>query len=223
MTIDRFVRSKRKTIAIEITREGLVVVRAPLRASRREIDALISSRKSWIERKRNEARKKTSAGTRRFVEGEEFFYLGKTYPLSLVNGHDGAKLCFRDGKFLLSADARENARDLFTAWYRARARRYIGDTLPSIAGKLGMSYARVRITSARTRWGSCSSKGSLNFSWRLVMAPPDIIEYVVVHELVHLKEQNHSSRYWKKVESILPDYRALRDRLRREGHLFSLN
>jgi hypothetical protein len=91
-----------------------------------------------------------------------------------------------------------------------------------LARKNGFRYATIRITSAKTRWGSCGSSGSLNFPWRLVMAPLDVIDYVIVHELVHLRIRNHSKRYWEAVKRIMPDYKARLDWLKQNGHRLQL-
>ncbi len=85
-----------------------------------------------------------------------------------------------------------------------------------------MDYKSIRITSARTRWGSCSSKGNLSFTWRLVMAPPQVIDYVVAHELAHLQVRNHSPAFWQKVKTIMPDYLQYRRWLDAHGHLLTL-
>ena len=124
--------------------------------------------------------------------------------------------------FLLARAALPYAEDVFTAWYKKQARQVITERVEKYAELYGYVYKRIRITSARTRWGSCSSKGSLNFPWRLVMAPMHIIDYVVIHELVHIKEQNHSKVYWNKVEQIMPDYKERRAWLNDYGHLLNL-
>jgi len=90
------------------------------------------------------------------------------------------------------------------------------------AAKHGLEYKQVKITSARTRWGSCNSRGTLSFSWRLVMAPVPVIDYVVVHELAHTVEKNHSKKFWAKVQIIMPDYQNRIEWLDKNGHLFNL-
>ena len=106
-------------------------------------------------------------------------------------------------------------------WYRAEARRLSGDHATAHAARLGVSFGRLAIKDTRTRWGSCSSKGNLNFSWRLVMAPLEVLDYVVAHEVAHLREMNHSSRFWTHVETLCPLYREHRRWLRVNGAMLA--
>ncbi len=114
------------------------------------------------------------------------------------------------------------AKEAFTAWYRAQARPLIEERARAFAARYGFNYKQLKITSARTRWGSCSSRGTLSFTWRLVMAPPECLDYVVVHELAHLRVANHSWTFWEEVGAILPDYKARRKWLRVNGRLLTL-
>ena len=102
-------------------------------------------------------------------------------------------------------------------WYREQARKRIGRRVMYFARQMGVTYGRISIRAARTRWGSCSADGNLNFHWKLVLMPPEILDYVVVHELAHRKEMNHSQRFWAEVERILPDYKARRKWLKEFG------
>lgn len=103
-------------------------------------------------------------------------------------------------------------------FYREKAREVFRDRTSFYAGRMGVSYGRIAIREQKTRWGSCSAKGSLNFNWKLILAPAGVLDYVVVHELAHRKEMNHSARFWAEVEKIMPDYRKYRDWLRENGH-----
>jgi len=123
---------------------------------------------------------------------------------------------------VLGADLAPRARDLFRTWYRARAREVLEERVEHFARRMGLAVLGVRITEAKERWGSCSVSGTLNFAWRLVTAPIGIIEYVVVHELAHLVEMNHSRRFWEQVGRILPDYAERRAWLRKNEHRLSL-
>ncbi len=125
-------------------------------------------------------------------------------------------------EFLLLKSARPNAREIFEGWYRAKALTFITDTARRLAERHAFRFERVKITGARKRWGSCSPKGILNFSWRLILAPPPVVEYVVIHELVHLVERNHSRRFWRRVESLMPDYKTRRAWLKENGHRLTL-
>ena len=120
-------------------------------------------------------------------------------------------------RFYLAREALPEARQVFEAWYRDQAQKVISQRVLWYAAYYGFEYKRVRITSARTRWGSCSSNGALNFPFRLVMAPMEVVDYVVVHELVHTQVQGHGKEFWAKVGEILPDYKEVKKWLKEEG------
>ena len=122
-----------------------------------------------------------------------------------------------DTSFKLTEVAQPKAESVFTAWYRTQARMVLTERVKFFARKYGFKVGKIRISSARTRWGSCSAKETLSFTWRLVMAPLDVIDYVVVHELCHLRELNHSKAFWARVEKILPDYKKRRRWLKDNG------
>ena len=215
-TIDRIIRSKRRTLAIEVTHDAKLVVRAPQRMPRDRIDRFVGQKREWIERKKREAlRKAAQAAPKSYAGGEKFFYLGKSYPLKIVE-KAGAALVFENG-FILSKNSESDARSLFVAWYRARAKEVIKERLAFFSGVSGISFALFRITGAQKRWGSCNSRGNLHFAWRLVMAPMPVVDYVAVHELAHVVEKNHSARFWRRVEEILPDYKQRRAWLKKNG------
>jgi predicted metal-dependent hydrolase len=211
------IRSQRKTLAVEITREGKILVRAPLRLACREISVFVDHNRGWIVRKLSHVKAlQKERLPRQFQEGESFLFLGELHRLSFIEG--GECLWRESGKFLLGRDLSAKAGALIRTWYRARAREVLEDRLEIFALPMRLRYGSVRITDARERWGSCNPRGSLSFAWRLVMAPPRIIDYVVVHELTHLVEGNHSGRFWDRVGKVLPDYRDCRTWLRENGH-----
>lgn len=164
------IRSARKTISIQLSPAGEVVVRAPNRMPKRDIEGFLEEKRSWIE------------------------------------GHL-AKLPERKPR-LTEAELQTLAR-------------HAKEVLPEIAARyaplVGVDYGRITIRAQRTRWGSCSAQGNLNFNCLLMLTPDDVMEYVVVHELCHRKEMNHSSRFWAEVERVLPDYRWSRRWLKENG------
>ena len=168
-------RSKRKTIGLEITDEGLLV-RAPMRTSRHEIERVIRGHRFWIE-KRLRQREQTKAEALR--------------------------------KGLLST---EEIRDLAD-----QARAYIPQRVAYYAELLGVRPGRITIRNQKTRWGSCSAKGNLNFNCLLMLMPPEVIDSVVVHELCHLLEMNHSARFYEHVLSVYPEYRRHHAWLKQHG------
>ena len=210
--IDSIIRSKRKTVALIITPEAKLVVRAPLRTSAAYIDRLVAEKNAWIRRKITEIRERPVAGKKRFVEGEEFLFLGKKYPLKITgNPLPGIEL---SGNLCVSGKTGQEIHALLTGWYKMQAGKIIGDRCLTYAKIVGRTPASVRISPATRRWGSCSSRGTLCFSWRLILAPPEIIDYVIVHELIHLIHHNHSKRFWDTVGSVMPDYRERKNWLK---------
>lgn len=172
------IRSKRKTMAIQVNSDLTVTVRAPMRASRKEIEEILREKESWIRKSMNRIQeKKVSYGAEAI------------HPLSR-------------NEIEALAD---------------RAAEYIPDRVAYFSGQIGVNYRKITIRSQKTRWGSCSSKGNLNFNCLLMLAPPEVIDYVVVHELCHRKEMNHSKAFWNEVERILPEYKKQVQWLKNEG------
>ena len=217
--VDEVIRSRRRTIAIEVRKNASVVVRAPYHASNAVIHAFIRDKARWIEEKREIARER-GGRTKRFVDGEEFYYLGAPYALHLVD--DAPRPLSFDGAFLLSRKGIDDARSHFVEWYRAEARAMLPERTALHAAAAGLSYGKVAITRAESRWGSCGVKGSLNFSWRLMMTPRKVVDYIVVHEVAHLEVRNHSRRFWRRVEELFPDYRQCERWLRENEHHLTL-
>jgi predicted metal-dependent hydrolase len=221
MKIDQVIRTKRKTIALIVQPDGRLVVRAPLRASDRQIRALVEDKVEWV-RATQEKVKTTYPKTspKEYVHGEGFLFLGKTYRLVVVER--ARSLLALDGQFQLAKKALPQARAVFTRWYREQARQVLTERTAWYVAKYGLHYQQVKITSARTRWGSYSSKGTVSLTWRLVMAPLEIIDYVVVHELVHSLERNHGKAFWEKVKALVPDYKQKLQWLKVNGHTLDL-
>ncbi|HKJ38475.1 MAG TPA: SprT family zinc-dependent metalloprotease [Anaerolineales bacterium] len=215
VTVDRIIRSKRRTLSLIVENNGSITVRAPMRMSEKIIQEFVVKHANWVEKKQAEMRATTPVQPKQYQPGETFLYLGREYALEVVQ--DQKKKLVLDDRFLLAESVLKNAEQVFQDWYRQQARLIISERIKFFAEKYEFHYDRIRITSARTRWGSCSSKGTLNFSWRLIMTPLDIVDYVVIHELAHTVHHNHSKRFWGLVEKILPDYKDQRKRLKQYG------
>jgi hypothetical protein len=221
IAIDEIVRTHRRTLAIIIDDDGKLVVRAPLRLARAAIDDFVSSKQKWIAAKQEQARtRKMLFAPKRYVSGEPFLYLGESYPLQ-VQDKQRPSLVFSSG-FRLARAAQPRAARAFERWYRRRALQVVSERVACFSAQHGFQHNGIKITSARKQWGSCGPKGDLRFAWRLVMAPLPIVDYVVVHELVHLRHRNHSKRFWSKLKSILPDYKRREDWLEANGYLLNL-
>jgi hypothetical protein len=216
----RLVRSRRRTIALIVQKDGSLVVRAPLRAPEKFIREFVASKEDWVHKQQARAQKIARAVVRQYVDGEKFIYLGQSYPLKIVPPRR-TSLALTD-RFELTCPALPRAEAAFVRWYKARAAELLPERVTVLAGRYGYRAAKVRITSARSRWGSCSPQGTLSFTWRLVMAPPAVIDYVVIHELVHLEIKNHSQKFWGRVGELLPEYKTHVAWLRRNGRFLTL-
>jgi predicted metal-dependent hydrolase len=214
ITVSRLIRSKRRTIALIVERDGSVTVRAPLKMSVKAIEEFVVKHAEWVEKKQAEVAAILPEKVRQYEEGECFLFLGQEYPLEIVRSNK--KLVLEDS-FKLAESEKENAEVIFRHWYRKQASRIIGERVALFAERYQLPVGTIRITSARTRWGSCSPKNNLSFSWRLVMTPLDVIDYVVIHELAHTIHHNHSKRFWKLVEKWMPDFKEKRKQLRKYG------
>lgn len=157
-----------------------------------------------------------------FTPGAEFLYLGVSYPLKLVE-RSRENLVLNTGYFSLKTSTLPKAKEVFKKWYQEQARLLIEVRTAEFAAKYKLSYKLIKITSARTRWGSCSSRGTLSFTWRLVMAPLPVIDYVIIHELAHLVEKNHSKRFWTQVAAMMPDYAKHKKWLKENGLRLTLD
>ncbi|MGB9893381.1 MAG: M48 family metallopeptidase, partial [Candidatus Saccharicenans sp.] len=156
-----------------------------------------------------------------FIPGEKFLYLGKEYPLILSLGQTVA-LSFNGEAFFLSASGQIRARALFEKLYRKMARSYLSRRVEELATINGFEFQKFRLSSARSRWGSCSARKTISLTWRLIMAPPQIIDYVIIHELAHTREKNHSRAFWNLVAQYVPDYKSKRRWLKSNGFRFNL-
>ncbi len=201
------IRSNRKTIAIYIKKDATVEVRAPIRVSKALIDRFIYSKQAWImEHLMARQRKNEEKAEFALNYGDSIFYRGKLYPISARSGN---RVGFDEGCFYMPHGL--SSREIKAAAiqiYKMLAKSLLTEKAMHFAHIMGLYPSAVKINSAKTRWGSCSGKNSINFSWRLVLGEDSLIDYVVVHELAHIKELNHSDRFWDIVRAVLPDYRA---------------
>ena len=217
----KLIRSKRRSIALEIGHDGTFIVRAPHFAGERAIREFISRKRAWIDKAYHRTRERlTLVRPKQFIEGERFLYLGNEYALHIARGMHG-KLLFEE-RFLLNERYLPDARILFERWYREEAFMLFTLRCKFYAGNMGVRYNSINLSGAKHRWGSCFPGGKLRFNWRLVMAPKDIIDYVVVHELAHLVEPNHSSRFWAVVDKVFRDHREAKKWLKDNQSRLSL-
>ena len=186
----------RKSITLRVDKEGQVLVKAPYLVSNKTINNFVEKHKDWIEKKQNE----NKINNKKFEEWESFYYLWYEY---LIIFDDWIKkLFFNWDNFLSPIKSQTELKKDFINFYKKEAKKYISERLEYISKMNNLKFNNYRITSAKSRWWSCSTKKNLNFTFRLIMAPKSTIDYVIIHELSHLKEMNHSKKFRKEVESM---------------------
>jgi len=204
--IHEIIRSRRRTVGLQVTQDARLIVRVPPKMPVETVRELVRQKLPWILNRQRFVREHyLPALPKNFIAGEKFLYLGKEYELFVAPGEYGS-LVFNEKGFFIREGCVSLARWLFQDWYRKQAAAFMSDRVRYYTGVTGARYSGIGISNARRRWGSCSSKGVLNFSWRLMMAPREVVDYVVVHEVVHLEILNHSQAFWRKVEALAPDH-----------------
>jgi predicted metal-dependent hydrolase len=226
-----FKRGKRKTIGFVVGAEGLSV-RAPRWVTLRDVDAAIKEKSDWILRKLLETRQRharVEATRIEWKDGAQFPFMGETVVIRLDPKHGfasvGGTLDASDtvgGPRTLRLAVAQNAeasqiRDAAQAWLMRHARRLFVERLDHFAPRLGVRWQKLSLSNAATRWGSASVDGSIRLNWRLIHFRLPVIDYVVAHELAHLRVMDHSHRFWETVESVVPDYDLLRQQLKDEA------
>lgn len=215
---DEIIRSNRKTISVCITPLGKITVRAPLRCNEERIFAFLREKEGWIAK---HLRKTIGAGTRiptENLDGFSFLLLGKMHTVSLV---DGNKVGY-DSENLRVFVPRVKARERLVKWLKENAKRILSEVTAKTASEMQVSYRSVSVTSAKSRWGSCTADNAVRYSFRLIYAPKEVVRYVVVHELAHTRYKNHSALFWKEVERYEPRYRERRKWLKENGILMEI-
>lgn len=218
MIITKLIRSRRRSVALVVEQDATLTVRAPHRVSERYINELISKKRGWIEEKQHQMLSRGKAQEKKYVDGELFLFLGKEYALQLCYGK-AIELVESNGVIMFPRKFLPRAQRAMISWYKTRACDVLKERVNMYSELTSWRHTSLKVTSAKTRWGSCSGKGALNFTWRLVMAPLAAVDYVVVHELAHINERNHSSRFWNAVASVLPMYEHQEKWLKDNGGL----
>jgi predicted metal-dependent hydrolase len=210
-TVRRSERARRMSLRV-LPRHGLEVV-LPRGTSLKDAEAMIQREQDWVLRAID---KIAGSSAQPLQDGWPLPFLDERLTLLLRPGEQAAAK--RTGNVVtVSTDDHHVAMLALETWYRAQARSALGETARVHATTLGVEIGRIAIKDTRSRWGSCSERGNLNFSWRLMLAPRAVMDYVVAHEVAHLRELNHSPRFWQHVESLCPDYHSRRLWLRRNG------
>lgn len=211
------VHSERKTIRITVERDRKVVVRVPKQASEKAVSAAVESKRFWIWQKVRDPHKYPDPAPRKeYVTGETFLFLGQQYGLSLTRARGGAvRLTARE--FEMAAADRRNGDAVFRTWYLAQAKEKLRPRIAALASEMGVGFSRIWVRDLKYRWGSCTPGGTLSFNWRIIQAPMIVVDYLIVHELAHVLEPNHSQDFWNIVAVHSPSWPKAKDWLRRFG------
>ena len=207
--------AKRRKVTITVERDHAVVVHAPVDVPEAKLRTLVDSKRQWLFEKLHDAHKYQPAAPpgKELVNGEAALYLGRAYRIELVDADD---VRFT-GRFLIPRSRAGARKQVLRQWYVQRAQEKILPRVRVHAQWLGVTYKQAKIGDSRFRWGSCTPGDNLNFNWRLIKAPMFVIDYVIVHELAHLLEANHTPRFWNIVRAQLPTMDRARDWLREHG------
>ncbi len=198
---------RRRTVALRVLPDGTLKVQAPLRTSLKWIERFIASRAKWIEQRVAEAVRKKTAQLVVLGEETKVPYLGDflalgSLPLSVP----------RD---LSPADRQAEIRTALTLWYKKQARQVFAERMAHWADTMKVKPSRLIVTSPARRWGSCNAKNEIRLNWHLIMAAPEILDYVIVHELAHIPHKNHGPAFWRCVALFVPDWKKRREALRK--------
>nr|WP_054549548.1 SprT family zinc-dependent metalloprotease [Lysinibacillus sphaericus] len=213
--------SNRRTVNISVERDRSIVVRSPKELTEEKIGCIVQSKEKWILSKLNDTQKyPLNVVPKEFVSGETLMYLGKNYQLSIVDEEiDGVEF---NQQFIISKTNKKNANKLLKDWYYERAKIKIEPTVKRYAEHLGVQYNIIKISDMKYRWGSCTPSNNVIFNWRIVKAPMYVLEYLVVHELTHLIEANHTPDFWNIVSIQIPQYEKAKDWLKQNGYLLEI-
>lgn len=213
---------RKKSASIQLDGE-LVKVSVPQTLSDKRVRELITQRTPWIKTKLRELSDRPEFKPKEYVSGETFPYLGKNYRLKVLQGDD-CLVRLKNGRFIAtisnSNEPQSLVQELLSEWYRNHAEMRLREKTERLAKIVDVAPRSVAIKTYKSRWGSCSARGDITYNWKIILAPHRIVDYVVIHELCHLIEHNHSNRYWKHVERYVPNWRDCRDWLRKNAVSF---
>ena len=217
-------RSSRKTISIAIEKNGCVKVASPYGVSEYYLNRLLQQKARWILKKLEDVQTKWIETRKKkvFEDGQYFYYLGKQYELKIISDNQIKKpdvtITGENIVIEIPYDPDEaKIGDVLKLWYINQFKLLVRQKIEYYSKIIGVHPQKIAVREQKTRWGSCSTKGNINLNWKLIMAPPEIVDYVIVHELCHMRAMNHSKEFWKLVESYCPGYKKCRTWLKASG------
>lgn len=219
--------SRRRTVDLIVDRFGDLVANVPESLSIREVETIIQKKKVWIYTKMGQKELVLSPGkAKEYVTGEGFYYLGKKYRLKLFDpdGDEGhlSSLRLLNGRFWMTRSTAVEGRNQFIKWYTKQGYVWINNAVEQLKERVLVNPRSVSIRDLKYRWGSCNAAGDVYFHWRVILLPPEIIRYLILHELVHLHEHNHSSAFYDQLSRAVYNYREIEAWLEKKGDQYSL-
>ena len=198
----QLIRSKRKTLSLQIDAQARLSVRAPMRLSVKKIEDFINEKQNWIQKKQAEIKSKIPP-EQNYEAGNQYLFLGKSY--SLQHSESGNPLSFDGKNFQLNIEYEGNA--AFHWFYKKEFIKTTTPILEKLAKKYSLDYKEVRFKAQKTRWGSCSASNNINLNYLLMMAPMSVIEMVIAHELAHIVHKNHSKDFYQLLTTMMPEHK----------------
>jgi predicted metal-dependent hydrolase len=198
----QLIRSKRRTLSLQIDKKAQLLVRAPMRLSIKEIEDFINQKQCWIERKKAQIQREIPL-KQGYESGNEYLFLGESYPLQHIQS--GNPLAFDGQSFQLNTKYEGNK--AFHWFYKKEFIKTATPILAQFAKQHNLDYQAVRFKAQKTRWGSCSASNNINLNYLLMMAPISVIEMVIAHELAHVMHKNHSKDFYRLLQTIMPEYK----------------
>jgi len=209
---------QRRSLQITVDRDGELILFAPPGCDVTTLEGFVRDKRFWIYRKLAEKDLlRTPIVEKRYVTGEGFPYLGRSFRLLLVD-EQTVPLKLTEGRFRMTRSAVPDGRGHMIRWYQEHAERWLAQRVERFSGRVGVEPSTLAVRDLGYRWGSCGKGDRLYFHWRAVLLPPRIVEYIVVHELVHLHEAHHTPDFWLLVERAMPDFAARKQWLAERGH-----
>lgn len=217
----------RKTVELSVDRDGHVLLYAPEGASLAKLESMIQGKLIWIYQQLGRKQEELhQLPVKEFVSGEGFYYRGRKYRLKLIDDirsvRNGNHLRFQGSRFLMPSLLVLRGREVFINWYTKRAEDWVPKRVQLLQDRVGVVPESIEIRDLGFRWGSCTEKGKILFHWRLILLPPERIDYLILHELVHLHEHNHSPAFYKRLRRAAPEYESHEEWLRRNGDQYGL-
>jgi len=216
--------SRRKTTALKI-KQGEVFIYIPSRLPLKRATEFVLLKTSWIQKKLAEQSLK-EVPSKHFIDGESFLFLAKHYTLRLFQNNSSPSVIKTPDNLELHGRlnrlSKTAIRAALVSWYKQQAKQYLTSRTAEISRKINLAPTSITVKTYKARWGSCGVRGDIQFNWKLMLAPPEVIDYVIIHELCHLKHHNHSAQFWQLVSINCPDFNVSRQWLKTNGFKLEL-